>query len=169
MSKITYFFLIFVLSTGVSNAAWAKAKAGDRIGDWIIQCPKPAEGKQDTCHISQNLTYKKDGKQLLNMAIGELANTGKEVLIITLRLGIFLPAGTQIQVDKGEPKRYPIQWCLANGCHTYIELTDALLVMLKKGNEGKITFQDASRKSIVVPVSLKGFTKAYYAMQQLLK
>ena len=167
MPNLNYCFLLLMLIASLSTSAWAKPQHGDRFGDWMIQCAEPKDDKKNICHISQNLTYKQDGKQLLNMAIGALANTGKDVLIVTLRLGIFLPSGVQVQVDSGDPKAYPIQWCLANGCHAYIELTTELLAMLKKGNQGKITFQDASRKNITVPVSLKGFTKAYYSMKQL--
>jgi len=167
MSNIFYLFVTLLLSVGLTTPTWAKAKSGDRIGDWSVQCGE--QGKKKVCHVSQNLTYKQDGKQLLNIAIGELANTGKEVVIVTLRLGIFLPVGIQIQIDENASNAYPIQWCLANGCHAYIELTPALLKMFKKGNQGKVTFQDASRKNITIPVSLKGFTKAYYSMRQLAK
>ena len=173
MKKIS--LLLLSLGLFFSASATAKPKSGDRYGDWVYQCAKQNEKSPEVCHISQNLTYKKDNKPLLNIAIGELVGSnaatgkGKEVVVAVLRLGILLTAGVELKIGEGKGTLPPIQWCLANGCHSYVELTTELLSLMKKGNTLNVTFQNPKQQKVTIPVSLKGFTKAYNTLKFLRK
>ena len=59
------------------------AKSGDTFRDWTLQCESARKGTAETCYIFQNLRLKKDEKQLLHMAVGYLAKSGKPAAFLT--------------------------------------------------------------------------------------
>jgi len=132
-----------------------------RFKDWALTCTTPKDGKDKRCYIFQNLLLKKGGQRLLNVVVGHLGAEGKPAAILTLPLGISLPPGASIRVDEGEPVRFAIERCTTQGCAGGVEIDEQLLAALKRGKQAKVSFRDAARREIVVPVSLSGFTAAY--------
>lgn len=123
----------------------------------------PVTGKEK-CIIFQNLVLKKTHQLLLHVAVGHLPDD-KPALIMTLPLGISLPEGVGVKVDNGKQIEVPVQRCQRNGCIAGLLLKDKLLAAMKAGREADVTFYDARRRPITVPVSLKGFTAGYSSLE----
>jgi invasion protein IalB len=72
-------------------------------------------------------------------------------------------------VDGGKTKRYPFTFCAAIGCVSRVGLTDEDMTNFRKGAKATVTIvpMAAPDQQVVATVSLKGFTKAYEALEAL--
>ncbi len=81
---------------------------------------------------------------------------------MTVPLGVLLPSGVALKVDKGQRFDAPFKICTAKGCEAGIPRDDLLLRTMKRGLVARIAFLDGiTRRQITVPVSLKGFAAAF--------
>jgi invasion protein IalB len=133
---------------------------------WDQRCIRTADGN-DPCQLYQLL---KDGEgnnvaeiNLFDLPPGGQAAAGATVVA---PLETLLTAGLRIGVDAGEPKIYPFTFCTRAGCVARIGFTAAEVDAMKKGNKAIVTIVPAAApdKSVVLDVSLKGFTAGFDAV-----
>jgi len=141
-----------------------KQPKNKQFQDWVYQCG--AEGlKDDKCYIMQNIFIKESGLRLLGVAIGYVGPNKSPWLLLTIPLGVFLPAGMSLDIDGGEEIKIPLRICLPDGCTSSIKLDKNLLTTMKKGSKANVVFVDGkTQKQIKVVVSLTGFTRAFLAL-----
>ena len=108
----------------------------------------------------QNVVVKETGQPILQMVVGYLADVPSPVGVITLPLGVYLPQGLTLQIDKGQTYEMAFEICSAKGCRVRFSIDDTLLGVLKGGSTAEITSYNAGRKPVRIPISLKGFTAA---------
>jgi invasion protein IalB len=149
------------------TAAESGSQAGVKYQDWTRRCEPIGETEKAICYISQNLVLRESGQRLLNIAVGYLepATPKQPRGVITFPLGISLPPGITVQIDQGQTRQFPIERCNKNGCIAAFTVSDELLAAMKAGLQARITFHDAKRKAIGVPVSLRGFTAGFNSLQ----
>ncbi len=157
---------IFALAMLAAGALQAKPEHGKVYKNWTVGCEKAKESDVEQCYIFQNLVLKQGGQRVLHVAVGHLAKDNRPAAIITFPLGISLPPGVFIKVDEEEPIRFSIERCQASGCIGALALNESLLGSMRKGNQARITFYDATRREIGVPVSLSGFTAGFGALSK---
>ena len=139
----------------------AAPKDGQAFQDWMVKC-EGGDGKAERCFAFQNIVYTQSGQRLLTLAAGYLGPKGEPWILLTLPLGIFLPSGVALKVDKGQRIDTPFKICTAKGCETGIPLDDVLLQTMHRGLVARIAFLDGTaRRQITVPVSLMGFAAAF--------
>lgn len=148
----------------VAGAVQAGPEHGQTFKNWTTRCEQSPDTSVERCFIFQNLVLKESGRRLVHMAVGYLAANGEAAAVITMPLGISLPPGATISVDGGMPEAIVIERCDANGCVGAVALSDQLVAALKRGREAHISFHDASRRRIAVPVSLLGFTAGFNSL-----
>ena len=153
------------------GSAWAKPEHGAVYKDWTAACETPPapEGQtpQEQCYIFQTVSVKETKKTLLRLAVGHLGKERKPAAIVTVPLGIFLPPGFAIAIDKAEPTKFPVHFCNgdpAPGCRGILPLSNALIAQMKRGNRGQVIFFDGTRREIGIPISLLGFTAGFDAL-----
>ncbi len=165
---MAWFLVVGALTAagGLTAAEPAAAPSEPQVfKDWRVQCETP-EGAEKHCHMFQNVVLKEDGRQLLHIAVGHVPDQERQIVaILTLPLGIALPPGVSLQVDDAEPMRLPVEHCIPQGCRVLLPVDDNLLGAMKAGTLAKVTFNDATRQPIGVPVSLSGFTAAFNALK----
>ncbi|MCB9990858.1 MAG: invasion associated locus B family protein [Rhodospirillales bacterium] len=124
---------------------------------WTVRCQEQDKGH---CEIFQRLVVQETGKRMAEFAIGfpEDKKTARGVMI--LPLGILLTDGVQMQIDDQQPFKFKVRFCTNDGCFAYLNLNDAVLGMLQKGNKATIRFKSMQGQEIDLPISLSGFTKA---------
>ncbi len=150
--------LCLALLAGGARESVARPENGKAFKNWTVRCEKAKEAEEETCYIFQNLVLKEGGQRVLHIAVGYLPDREEPVALLTLPLGISLPPGGTLQVDDNEPVRFQIERCEPNGCRAGLILRPELLQQFKKGMKAQVTFHDAGRRPISVPVSLQGFT-----------
>lgn len=135
----------------------------DAQQNWAYACETAGQPPAKQCRIVQNLTVAKGDKQqrLLTVIVREQAKAKNHALLLALPHGLFLPAGVEIRVDDSKPAKLVVQTSDAQGAYAGVEISDELLVALKKGDQMAVSFMSAARKRLSVPVTLKGFTAAY--------
>ena len=143
----------------------AAPKDGQAFQDWMVKC-EASDGKAERCFAFQNIIITESGQRLLTLAAGYLGPKGEPWILLTLPLGIFLPSGVVLKVDKGQRIDAPVKICTAKGCETGIPLDDVLLRTMKWGLVARIAFLDGiTRRQITVPVSLMGFNAAFRSLK----
>jgi invasion protein IalB len=143
---------------------------GQRFDDWLVRCEAPPQGGGERCFMAQNVAAKnEEGKRipLLNVIIGHGTAEGQPITVMqfTVPLGLYLPSGIGFQVDQGEPVRIAIEVCSHQACVARYRLDDGMRAAMQKGQKAEVQLVQANKQTIKVPVSLKGFTKAYGALK----
>ncbi len=170
---ISRYTTVLILWLGVAGSCFlgfvpsveAAPKDGQAFQDWMVKCEGEAD-KAKRCFAFQNIVLTKSGERLVTLAAGHLGPKGEPWIFLTVRLGVFLPAGVALKVDKEERFDVPFKICTAKGCEAGIPLDDLLLRTMKRGLVARIAFLDGiTRRQITVPVSLKGFNAAFRTLK----
>lgn len=128
--------------------------------NWQVNCSGDSEAKR--CTVLQNLVADQGkGQQRLLTVMVQPGADNQPALLLALPHGLFLPAGVQMQIDKGEAQKLVIQTADQNGSYAGAALDTALLDRLKGGSTLDVTFQSAQQQAVTVPVTLVGFSSAY--------
>jgi invasion protein IalB len=157
---------IATLAVVLAGPALAQPQDGQAFDDWRVRCGRPDESAPEQCHIGQTVVVKETGKPFLYVGIGYAANRGKDpLLFVTVPLGIHLPSGVTLQVESAQPVSLTVERCDRNGCHAVLALDDMLIASMRKGLVARFGLADATRQSVRVPISLKGFTAGLKALR----
>ncbi len=105
------------------------------------------------------------GQLLAAVTIRVPPETGAPVMMIQTPFGLHLPAGLKLAIDTTPVATLPLQTCDGAGCYAAQVVSPDVIDALKRGSSLSVTFQDTTQRDIPVPVSLKGFTAAYEAIQ----
>ncbi len=132
--------------------------------DWTLWCRPASETQPRTCRMRQQLVAKEDSKLVVRFMVGRFGPEKILGAVIFVPIGVRLPPGLGIQVDKRSLRTYPFQICGPKSCQPRAILEDDLLKDLKAGLTGHVKFQNAAGQVLVVPVSLKGFSAALRAL-----
>lgn len=146
----------------------------ENFSDWGFICSKAddQENAKESCNLFQTALLNaqqedgqaQGGQRVLLTRVAYLEGTDKPLLLITAPLGILLPAGIVIEVEGHDAVRLPLQRCDAGGCLAYVAMDEPFIAALRKALDAKVTFHDAQRRAIGIPLSLKGFTKGMEAL-----
>lgn len=158
------FLCCLVMQTAGLAADRVMPAEGDAFGSWRVSCETAADSHRRGCFIVQNLVLREGGQRVLQIAVGYVEQTPDPIALLSLPLGISLPPGASIQIDEHEAKRIPIERCEPNGCRAGLKLSAEILASFRSGAQMSVTFYDAKREPIVVPLSLDGFSKGLDAL-----
>ena len=156
--------LFFLIAAPLQLAAEEKAT---NYKDWGYKCETPKEFNQEICFLFQRVTNKENNKKISDITIAYPPKIDKPVMVITLPLGVFLPAGIQLRVDEGsEAARAPYVQCISDGCQARVMLDEKLISALKGGKILRVALYTPQQKEMAFPVSLNGFTAAFDALKK---
>jgi invasion protein IalB len=132
----------------------------ERIKDWSFQCTQPQADKPRSCFAIHDVFPNEGNVRILQMVVGRFGEENLLGALFFVPLGIRLPPGLTVQIDKNEPIRLQIERCTSKGCQAQIALAEPFLSLMKAGSGGEVTFEDATGRLVAVPFSLQGFTAA---------
>jgi len=122
--------------------------------DWAVRCETEGDKR---CSLVQNVFLAENQQRLAGLA---LSHQGKGYLaLVSVPLGVDLPSGAQIQVDKEPPLPVPYQVCTPQGCHGALMLPQKVLKALQRAKTLILGYQAPSGQKIGVPFSLKDFQR----------
>lgn len=132
----------------------------DTFEDWEVRCLSTG----DECFMYQ-LALDETGNPVAEMSILKLPEGSEAQAGATLvtPLGTLLTSGVTVQVDDGERRQYPFNWCSQVGCFARYGLDAASLDSLRRGRETHLTVASvgAPETPVTVTLSLMGFTAAW--------
>lgn len=158
---LSYWAAPLLAGLSMAGPLQSKPEHGQTFKDWTARCETAPDEAMPHCFIFQNLVLKQSGQRLVHMAVGYLAANGQAVAVITMPLGISLPAGAAISVDGGHAEDIVVERCDTSGCVGAVTLSDGLVAQMKRGRQARISFHDGAGRAIAVPVSLLGFTAGF--------
>ena len=132
--------------------------ATEVVQDWTVRCTKTAPQR---CEMVQTVREKETNRDILMIIIGFRENEKKPRALVLMPLGVLLPPGLGVQVDKGEARGLPFRHCEPGGCLAPWNMTDSDVGQLKAGTTLTFIATDQSGKQVGLPVSLRGFTAAF--------
>lgn len=128
---------------------------------WVPRCNENPENGAQECEIFQRLLVRKTGQRVAEFAVGfPEGRTNNARGVIVLPLGILLNEKTSLQIDAEQPFNFQMRYCTQNGCYAFLDLTPAIIEMMKKGNEAAFHFITLEGNAMSIELSLAGFTKA---------
>jgi len=169
--------LLFALLTGllgVTQVYAADTPALPTFGDWAKKC-ETAKVKQkgeeqasekEICYVFQNVSNKDNGQMIMQVRVGFAPDKSAPVLIVTLPLGALLPPGAGFLVEDGDPLKLPFLACGREGCTTVGQaIGSKTLKAMMRGDKAAVRVALLNQKVLTLPVSLKGFTRAYNSIR----
>jgi invasion protein IalB len=161
------FVAVAAMCTGATEAqqppadAPAVGAAASQPPSWSVGCTAAERASALNCAVQQNVFLTATGQMIGSIAVRVPGDTKAPVMTITTPIGLFLPAGVSIAIDDGAAQNLVVQTCDAHGCYAELALSDDLLARLFKGVKLNVVFQDLTKRTITLPLSLTGFTAAY--------
>lgn len=155
------------------QAPAAQPPAEQAFGDWVQRCtpepppgasPPPA-GKQNVCFLVQQVMDQNSQRPLLKVTIGFFGEERQPGAVIAMPLGVPLARGLHISVDGSELGTIPFQVCRRDGCQAYFQLEETSVAAFKAGTQAQARVESTQGEGFNLPISLKGFTAGYGAIQ----
>ncbi len=136
-------------------------ESGNTLSKWITKCAAPKGKTAAHCTIQQTIIVSKTRQRLLSFTVKVPSDAPLPALMIQLPLGLFLPDGIKVQIDKHFPQQLEIQTCNSEGCFAGSAISSDMLASMIRGKRLTITFSNLAKKKITVPVVLEGFGQSY--------
>jgi invasion protein IalB len=150
--------------TGDPAASEVVEMVRDTFGAWEVRCTPD----QKNCFMYQ-LASDAQNNPVAEVSLLKLPENGDAVAGVTMvtPLGTQLTTGIALQIDNGEGRQYPFNWCSQVGCFARFGLTQQTINAMKRGKSGKITLASvaAPETPLSLTLSLTGFTAAYDSLE----
>jgi invasion protein IalB len=126
-----------------------------KYGEWKKVCFKtPSRGM--VCRTSIGGTFD-TGQSAVRADLIERDGDSKSRLQMFLPVGLYLPAGVKLTVDKGKTYQVPYVWCMTNTCIASNPADPQLLRDMEKGEKLSLEVVDSSVQSVTTEIPLNQF------------
>jgi len=161
--KIT---LMLMGLSGLGATAMAAESTTYTYDDWQVTCQQ-GKDKSNNCAMSQQGVDKKSGHLIYQVAIAAPKRNGPKKLDVLVPLGVLLPSGVTIAVDKGADSTFKLayRYCAAAGCVAETTVGKKITTLFRGGHKAELRIRNQDRKKITLPLSLKGFSKAFSKLE----
>jgi invasion protein IalB len=155
--------LLAALFFGAPEAA-AQGVVKTKHGGWETRCETPAGASGEQCAILQSVVD--DDRPNITLVIIALKTADKKsrLLRVIAPLGVLIPSGISIRIDKDDIGRMNFVRCLPNGCVAEVFLDDKLLGKLEAGAQVTFVLFETPEEGVGVPTQLAGFKDGFEAL-----
>ncbi|MEO8317177.1 MAG: invasion associated locus B family protein [Bradyrhizobium sp.] len=126
-----------------------------KFGDWEKFCFKPGGAKM-TCRTTISGTFE-TGQIAIRVHVTERDGDSRARLQLFLPVGLYVPPGVKLTVDKGAAHRIPFTWCLTNTCIAGDLARPALLRELEAGKRLAVEVVDTNLLAVTTSLPLDRF------------
>ena len=132
--------------------------------DWQIRCDTPPGAKSEQCALIQSVTAEDRPNVGLTVIILKTADQKSRLMRVLAPLGVLIPSGLGLKIDKADVGRAGFVRCLPNGCVAEVILEDQLLQKLQTGKTATFIIFQTPEEGIGIPISLNGFADGFKAL-----
>ena len=129
--------------------------------DWQIRCDTPPGAQGEQCALIQSVTAEDRANVGLTVIVLKTADQKSRLMRVLAPLGVLLPSGLGLKIDKTDVGRAGFVRCLPNGCVAEVQMNDDLLKQLRIGQQATFIIFQTPEEGIGIPMSLKGFGDGY--------
>jgi invasion protein IalB len=126
-----------------------------KYGDWQKFCFKPGGAKM-VCRNTISGTFE-TGQPAVRVYITEREGDSRARLQLFLPVGLFMPAGVKLTVDKGTAHKIPFTWCLTNTCIAGEAAKPGLLREMATGKSIVLEVVDTNMLAVMTSLPLSQF------------
>jgi invasion protein IalB len=134
-------------------------------GGWVAKCVSESRQSPIECSMEQTVVLTNTGQLVASVLVRVPTDTHQPVMMIQVPVGLFLPAGLNLQIDEGKPQPVPLQTCDVKGCYAGMQISPELIASLKTGKRLTMTFQNLAKNNVVVPMALDNFADTFQKIQ----
>jgi invasion protein IalB len=132
---------------------------------WLSKCVSESRKGTLVCSIEETIVLTSSGQALASVVVKTQPDVNKVIMFLRVPVGLYLPAGLELQVDDNKPQQIPLQTCDLQGCFAETEISSGFLAALKSGKLLSISCQNSEKRKIVLPLALDGFVEAFQKIQ----
>ena len=130
-------------------------------GDWQVRCDTPPGAQGEQCALIQSVTAEDRPNVGLTVIVLKTADQKSRLMRVLAPLGVLLPSGLGLKIDKTDVGRAGFVRCLPNGCVAEVQMEDNLVKQLRTGTSATFIIFQTPEEGIGIPMSLKGFGEGY--------
>jgi invasion protein IalB len=154
--------LLLTTTSQVSAAESAPQGAvRDKHGDWVTRCETPPGAAHEQCAIVLSVVDQDRPNLILVVIVLNTADRKTRLMRVIAPLGVLLPPGVSLRIDKADAGRLSFLQCLPNGCIAQLAMDEALIDKLKSGTTATLGVFQTPEEGIGVQAPLAGFKEAY--------
>jgi invasion protein IalB len=146
---------------GFAGTAGAQGVVRSVHQDWQIRCDTPPGAQSEQCALMQSVVAEDRANVGLTVIVLKTADTKSRVLRVIAPLGVLLPAGLGLTIDKQDVGRAGFVRCLPRGCFAEVVMDDNLMKTLRTGQSATFIIFQTPEEGIGFPLSLKGFGEGF--------
>ena len=146
---------------GLTQAASAQGAVRSVHGDWQIRCDTPPGAQGEQCALIQSVVAEDRSNAGLTVIVLKTADQKSRLMRVLAPLGVLLPSGLGLKIDKTDVGRAGFVRCLPNGCVAEVQMADELVKQLRVGQTATFIIFQTPEEGIGIPMSLKGFGEGY--------
>jgi invasion protein IalB len=146
---------------GLPAFASAQGTVKSVHGDWQLRCDTPPGAQGEQCALIQSVTAEDRPNVGLTVIVLRTADQKSRLMRVLAPLGVLLPSGLGLKIDKTDIGRAGFVRCLPNGCVAEVVMSDELITQLRNGTSATFVIFQTPEEGIGVPVSLKGFGEGF--------
>jgi invasion protein IalB len=153
-----------ILAAGLvatAPAALAQGTVKSVHADWQIRCDTPPGAQGEQCALIQSVTAEDRPNVGLTVIVLKTADQKGRLMRVLAPLGVLLPSGLGLKIDKADVGRAGFVRCLPNGCVAEVVMDDNLVKQLRTGTTATYIIFQTPEEGIGIPMSLKGFGEGY--------
>lgn len=129
-----------------------------KYGDWEKICFKPG-GTRMVCRTAITGQFE-TGQIAVRVYVVEREGDDTARLQLFLPVGLYVPPGVNVTVDKGMTQKIPFTWCLTNTCIAGDAAKPELLREMEGGNNFTIEVVDTNMLAVTTSMPLNQFAAA---------
>ena len=143
------------------GAAAAQGTVKSVHGDWEVRCDTPPGAQGEQCALIQSVTAEDRPNVGLTVIVLKTADQKSRLMRVLAPLGVLLPSGLGLKIDKTDVGRAGFVRCLPNGCVAEVQMDENLMKQLRTGQAATFIIFQTPEEGIGIPMSLKGFGEGY--------
>ena len=151
--------VVFVCAS--MSVAHAQGTVKSVHGDWQVRCDTPPGAQGEQCALIQSVTAEDRPNVGLTVIVLKTADQKSRLMRVLAPLGVLLPSGLGLKIDKTDVGRAGFVRCLPNGCVAEVQMDDNLVKQLRVGQAATFIIFQTPEEGIGIPMGLKGFGEGY--------
>jgi invasion protein IalB len=153
--------LAFLAAGAGAPAAPAQGVVRSKHGDWETRCETPPGAAHEQCALIQSVAAEDRPNVTLIVIVLKTADGKSRLLRVIAPLGVLIPSGLGLKIDKVDVGRAGFVRCLPNGCVAEVVMEDKLIDQMKNGQSATFIIFQTPEEGIGIPLALAGFKEGF--------
>lgn len=155
--------LVGAMALAALGAAPARAQGvvKGKYGDWEMRCETPSGAPREQCALIQRIEDKDRPNVSLVVIVLRTADAKNRLLRVVAPLGVLLPSGLGLTIDKANVGRAGFVRCLPTGCVAEVAMKSDLIGQLRTGTDATFIIFQTPEEGIGIPLALTGFKDGF--------